>query len=216
VKNVIVFSTYHVYGAHQHNHLHLTEEDPLRASQIFAELSDAVELDNASVMFLLKHQSAVRTVILRPVNVIGPQIRNQISKLLRAHYCPVLLGYDPLMQFIHERDIALALGLALESDRSGIYNVAGEGVVSWSHAVRTAGAIPIPVPHFVANPFFAAASKVGLTHFPKHLLDYFRFPTVLSDEAFRKDMGYSPQVTTVEALESIREHPVPRVADAKS
>ena len=32
----------------------------------------------------------------------------------------------------------------------------------------------------------------------------FRYPTVVSDEAFREDMGYAPQVTTVEALRSLR------------
>jgi UDP-glucose 4-epimerase len=205
VKNVIVFSTFHVYGAHQHNHLHITEDDPLRASQIFAELSDAVELDNASAMFLLKHRDVVRTVILRPVNVIGPKIHNQISKLLRAAYCPTLLGYDPMMQFIHEQDVAHALELALKSDKSGIYNVSGEGVVPWSHAVQLAGSTPVQVPHFLAYPFFAFASRVGLMRFPKHLIDYFRFPTILSDAAFRKDMGYEPQISTVEALESIRQ-----------
>jgi UDP-glucose 4-epimerase len=203
VRNVVVFSTYHVYGAHQHNHLQITEDDPLRASQIFAELSDAVELDNASAMFLLKRRDQVRTVILRPVNVIGPEINNQISRLLRADYCPTLLGYDPMQQFVHETDMAHALELALKSDRSGIYNVAGEGVIPWSNAVRTAGAVPFPIPHVLAYPFFAAASKLGVIRFPRHLVDYFRFPTIVSDESFRKHFGYQPRVSTVDALHSI-------------
>lgn len=205
VRNVIVFSTFHVYGAHQHNHLQITEADPLRASQIFAELSDAVELDNASTMFLLRHREQVRTMILRPVNVVGPLIKNQISQLLRAKYCPVLLGYDPMMQFVHESDVAEALILALRSDRSGIYNVAGEGVVPWSHAVRAAGAVPIPVPHMVAYAAFALASQMGIYRFPKHLIDYFRYPTIISDKAFREELGYAPGVTTIEALRSIRQ-----------
>lgn len=204
VKNVIVFSTYHVYGAHQHNHLQITEADPLRASQIFAELSDAVELDNASAMFLLRNREQVRTMILRPANVVGPVIQNQITQLLRADYCPVLLGYDPMMQFIHESDIAEALILALGSKHSGIYNVAGEGVVPWSHAVRTAGAVPVPLPHLLAYPAFAIASKMGVYRFPKHLIDYFRYPTIISDKAFREETGYAPGVTTMEALRSIR------------
>ena len=203
VKNLIVFSTFHVYGAHQHNHLQITEDDPLRASQIFAELSDAVELDNVSSMFLLKNRDVVRTVILRPVNVVGPEIRNQISKLLRASYCPVLLGYDPMMQFIHEYDVARALVLSLKSTKSGVYNVAGEGVIPWSDAVRASGAHPVPILHLLAYPFFAAASRVGI-HFPKHLIDYFRYPTICSDEAFKKDTGYEAKVSTIEALRSIR------------
>ena len=205
VRNVVVFSTFHVYGAHQHNHLQITEADPLRASQIFAELSDAVELDNASAMFLLRNRDQVRTMILRPANVVGPGIQNQVTQLLRSDYCPVLLGYDPMMQFVHESDVAQALILALRSERSGIYNVAGEGVVPWSHAVRAAGAVPIPVPHFLAYPAFAVASRMGMYRFPKHLIDYFRYPTIISDKAFREELGYAPGVTTMEALRSIRE-----------
>jgi hypothetical protein len=70
--------------------------------------------------------------------------------------------------------------------------------------VRAAGAVPVPIPHSIAYPAFAVASKVFVTHFPRHLIDYFRYPTLISDEAFRKDMGYAPGVTTMEALRSIR------------
>jgi UDP-glucose 4-epimerase len=202
VRNVIVFSTFHVYGAHQHNHIHITEDDPLRASQIFPEISDAVELDLLSTMFLLRNRE-VRTVVLRPVNVIGPRIHNQISKFLRSDLCPLLMGYDPMLQFIDERDIARALMLCLDSDKSGVYNVAGEGVVAYSHSIRLAGGSPVPVPHFIVYPALAALSVMG-SRFPKHLIDYFRYPTVISDAAFRNDFGYQPEVTTVDALKSLR------------
>jgi len=202
VKNLIVFSTYHVYGAHQHNHIHITEDDPLRASQTFPELSDAVELDHVSSIFMFKHPD-VRTVILRPVNVVGPRIRNQVTNLLRGEVCPVLMGYDPMMQFIHEHDIAHALRLALDGEKAGIYNVAGEGVVPFTHAVRLAGAKPVPVPHVLAYPAVGLLQHVGL-RFPKHLIDYFRYPTIVSDEAFRRDFSFKPEVSTVDALRSIR------------
>lgn len=34
-KRVVVLSTFHVYGAHQHNSIGLKEDSPLRASQFF-------------------------------------------------------------------------------------------------------------------------------------------------------------------------------------
>lgn len=202
VKNVIVFSTYHVYGAHQHNHLHITEDDPLRATQIFRELSDAVELDNISTAFVLKHPE-IRTVVLRPVNVIGPRVRNQITRLLRSDPCPVLMGYDPMMQFVHENDIARALLMCMHSKKSGVYNIAGEGVIPYTRAVKTAGATPLPIPLLIAYPFFAAISHLG-RKFPKHLMDYYRYPTIVSDAAFRREFGWAPEITTVDALKSVR------------
>jgi hypothetical protein len=61
----------------------------------------------------------------------------------------------------------------------------------------------VPVPHFLGYKAAAVAAKLG-SNFPVHLLDYFRYPTVLSDDLFRRDFGYEPHVTTIEALRSIR------------
>lgn len=202
VKNIIVFSTYHVYGAHSLNHLYITEEEPLRASQMYPELTDATELDHVATTFMWRY-SDVRVVVLRPVNVVGRTINNAISTLLRSKFCPILMGYDPLMQFIHEKDVAKALKICLESKKSGVYNIAGEGAIPYSAAIEAAGTRAVPVPTVVAYPLVKLISRFGV-YFPKHLVDYFRYPTVVSDAALRKEMGYAPDVTTIEALKSVR------------
>jgi UDP-glucose 4-epimerase len=202
VKSVIVLSTFHVYGAHQHNHLYITEEDPLLASQTFPEVIDAVELDNVSVAFSLRNPK-VRTVILRPTNIIGLQIKNQISTYLRGKICPLLLGYDPMWQFVHEKDMATAVLLALEGKKSGIYNVAGEGVIALSHAVRLTEATAVPVPSFLSGAVLGGFKLAG-QHFPRHLVDFFKYPVVISDKNFRKDFAYEPSINTADALRELK------------
>lgn len=202
VKNVIVFSTFHVYGAHPLNHAYITENEPLRASQLFQELADAVELDHVASTFLWRHRD-VRTVVLRPANVIGAKIHNTISSFLRSEYCPTLLGYDPLFQFVHETDITEALYRALQGKSAGIYNVAGEGVIPFSRAVRLSGAKSVPIPTFFAYPLVDTLKRIGV-QVPRYMIDFFRYGTIVSDEAFRRDFDYQPKVTTVEALRSLR------------
>ena len=204
VKSIIVMSTFHVYGAHQHNHLYITEEDALLASHTFPEIADAVELDNMAVAFSLKNRD-IRTLILRPVNVIGTQIRNQISLYLRGGVCPTVLGYDPMHQFIHESDLAEAFMLALEGKKSGIYNLAGEGGLPISKAIELAGSRTFPFPEFLKGP--ALSAMKWMNHpFPDHLIDYFKFPVILSDKAFRRDFGYEPKVTSLSSLKSLVGH----------
>ena len=202
VKRVVALSTYHVYGAHQHNHVGIREDAPLRASQIFPELADAVELDHAVTGFLWRHRQ-IDTVVLRPCNIVGPSLYNMISRLLRARRVPMLLGYDPMMQFIHERDCARAIALAVEGEGSGVFNLAGEGAVPYSHAIRIAGSTGLSVPHFVAYPMVGTLARWRLL-FPKHLMDYFRYPTVIDDGLFRSSFGYEPQWTAVDTLASLR------------
>ena len=204
IKNIVVMSTFHVYGAHQHNHLYITEDDPLLASHTFPEIADAVELDNVSVAFSLRNPQ-INTVILRPANIIGTKINNQISRFLRSKVCPILMGYDPMQQFIHESDIAQAVELALSAKKSGIYNVAGEGVIPFSHAIEISGSTPLPIPSFLGG-FTAETLKLMGFYVPKHLLDFFKFPTVISDKSFRKDFGYQPQISTADALKSLNQN----------
>ena len=62
---------------------------------------------------------------------------------------------------------------------------------------------PTPVPHFLAYPMVETLSRWSLL-FPKHLMDYFRYPTVISDELIRAELGYAPQWNTVDTLASLR------------
>jgi UDP-glucose 4-epimerase len=202
VKNLIILSTYHVYGAHRLNPLVLTEEAPLRASQSFPELADAVELDHAATTFMWKARD-VRTTVLRPTNVVGKHVRNTICSLLRSGVCPKIFGFDPLMQFMDEKDLARALILALENPIPGIFNVAGEGVVALSHAIRHAQAVSVPIPPVVSASFVRVLAEVSKIPFPPYLMEYFKYPTIISDDAFRKAFGYQPKVKTTQSLRNL-------------
>ncbi len=202
VKNLIVLSTYHVYGAHRLNALQLTEESPLRASQSFPELVDAVELDHAATTFMWRNRE-VRTTVLRPANVIGKHIRNTICSLLRSGVCPKIFGFDPLMQFIDEKDLARALILALEQPISGVFNVAGEGLIAYAHAIDHANAVTIPLPPFITAGFVRLIAELSKMNLPPYLMEFFKYPTVINDDLFREKFGYQPKVKTVQSLKNL-------------
>ena len=202
VKHLIVLSTYHVYGAHKLNPLQLGEESPLRASQGFAELADAIELDHAATTFMWKNRE-ITTTILRPVNIVGKHVRNTICSLLRSGICPKIIGFDPLMQFMDEKDLARSLILALEKPVSGIFNVAGEGVIPLSYAIRHAEAMSIPMPPMIKGAFIRILSELSGIGFPPYLMDYFKYPVIVNDDPFRKIFGYQPKVKTVQSLKNL-------------
>jgi UDP-glucose 4-epimerase len=202
VKNLIVLSTYHVYGANRLNPLQLTEESPLRASQSFPELVDAVELDHAATTFMWRNRE-IRTTVLRPANVIGKHIRNTICSLLRSGVCPKIFGFDPLMQFIDEKDLARALILSLEQPHAGVFNVAGEGLIAYSHAIRHADAVVVPLPPFITAGFVRVVAELSRMNLPPYLMEFFKYPTIVNDDLFRTKFGYQPKVKTVQSLTNL-------------
>jgi UDP-glucose 4-epimerase len=202
ISKFIVLSTHLVYGAMRDNPLYLREDEPLRASETCPELFDAIELDLETRAFLWRHRS-VRTVLLRPAHILGPHAQHALATLMRAPYCPKLIGFDPLLQFVHEDDIARAIELASSNDIFGVYNVAGEGVIPYSRAIELAGSTPMPIPSFAAQAGVRLVPLLG-GRLPTYVIDYIKYPVVISDEAFRKTVGWSPTHTTVDCLATLK------------
>lgn len=201
IKKFVILGTHLVYGALRDNPLYLREDEPLRASETCPELFDAIELDLETRAFLWQHRQ-VRTVLLRPAHILGPNSQHALAALMRAPLCPKLIGFDPLLQFVHENDIARAIELATRESIHGVYNVAGEGVLPYSKAIQLAGSTPIPIP--------AIAAQAGIKWFPilgrnlpSYVLDYIKYPVIISDSAFRSAVHWSPEYSLVQCLESL-------------
>lgn len=198
VKNLVVLSTFHVYGAHPRNHTPIAEEDPLRAGPDFPQLADAIQLDALAQLWAYKTPD-VRTVVLRPTNVVGPGISNTMSQLLRRGRVPRLLGFDPMQQFVHASDLARAVIAAMDGGERGAFNVAGPTSLPWSVAIQLAGARAVTVPSKLVALYVRT-----MTGFPEYLVNFLKYPCVISDRAFREGFGWSPRLSIRETLASIR------------
>lgn len=202
VKRLVVLSTFHIYGAHPHNHIPIIEDEPLRAGQLFPQLADAVQLDGMASTWMYKYR-AVRAAVLRPTNIVGPHIRNAIATYLRNSGLVRLIGFDPMWQFVHERDMVDALLLAAGSDEVGVFNVAGAGELPISEALGIAaassGARTLALPGFAVDAFLRLQRQLG-GGFPPYLLEFFKYACVISDERFRSAFGYAPKVGLKDTL----------------
>jgi len=194
VKRVVVLSTFHIYGAHPANHIPIFEDEPLRAGGDFPQIADAIQLDNMASQWVYQHRKT-KTVVLRPTNVIGPTIHNAMSSLLRRPRIPYLAGFNPMTQFIHEDDLAAAVLAAEAGDGVGVYNVAGSGVMPWMTALKLARAKTFPLPYTAVIAYLKMFSA-----FPLYLVNFFRYPCVISDRHFRETFGWEPKVSLEDSV----------------
>src|SRR5262245_53925514 len=165
VKRVIVLSSGYVYGALAENPNFLDEEQPLNVSRTYPAIRDLAEVDQLVMTFLWKHPE-IATTLLRPVNMLGPSSHTAISRLLRARLVPMMAGFDPMMQFIHEEDVAGAVALALEKGTHGVFNVTGPGSVPLSVAIEQCGATAVALLEPAARLIFSQLFRLGLYHTP--------------------------------------------------
>ncbi len=157
------------------------------------DLVDSVEVESLANVYLWKHPD-LNITILRPCNVLGPGVRNTMSILLARPLVPVLVGFSPMMQFLHVEDMAEAMVLAFEGNKPGIYNVAPEDYVPYQQAVTECGCRKLPIPSI--PPLLPKTISGALNwnaFFPPYLINYFKYPVILDGKLFRDTFGWKPK-----------------------
>src|SRR5207237_9938236 len=112
VEKVVVLSSTNVYGPRPDNDNFLTEDAPLLGSQNFPDIRDLIEIDMYAQQYMWKHPE-VETVIVRPVHIVGPTVKNASANYLRVKRPWVLAGFHPMVQLIHEAAACRPLARAL-------------------------------------------------------------------------------------------------------
>ena len=197
-ERLLVLSTFHIYGAHPANHVPIYEDEPLRAGVEFPQIADAIQLDNQAVTWVYQHPE-MKTVILRPTNVVGPRLNNAMSHALRASRIPTIMGFDPMTQFIHQSDLVDAVVKMALTDATGVFNVAGPYPIPWRSAVDAVGAAKIPVPAEAAIGYLRLARLISPA-LPPYLVNFFKYPCVISDEKIRRALDWAPRVPPEKAV----------------
>jgi UDP-glucose 4-epimerase len=201
VQKIILPSSTAVYGAHATNSAFLREESPLKGDMCTGPVRDMVEIE-AFCNGFRRQSPEIMVTILRFANIVGPTADTPMTKFLKEPYTPVLMGFDPIMQVIHENDVVDALVYAVVNDHPGVYNVAAEGTLPLRKLMALSGKMALPVFHL-----FAYWGKNLLQSVKPHLvnvtpipLDYIRFPWVGDLTKMRDELGFIPHYTAEEAL----------------
>ncbi|MBI4509397.1 MAG: SDR family oxidoreductase [Deltaproteobacteria bacterium] len=202
VPKVVVLSSANVYGPHPDNAQFLTEDAPLMGAQDFPQIRDLIEVDHLGSSFFWKARD-IETVILRPVHILG-SVRNAPSNYLRLPLVPTLLGFDPMVQLIHEDDVIESICCALRPGVRGMYNVTGPGEIPLSAILKELGRPVVRFPHPLAKPVLHALWRFGATSFPVPELDFIRFVCMVDGSRAREQLGFRPRFSLRETIRAVQ------------
>jgi UDP-glucose 4-epimerase len=201
VKQAIFVGRHTYYGAGPDSPLYHTESEPPMAVHTFPELSDLVAADLYAGSALWRYPE-VDTAVLRICYTLGPLRQGTLASFLRGPRVPMVLGFDPLFQFMHEHDAARAICVALESKLRGVYNVAGPPPVPLTVIVREAGLSTIPLPEPLFN---FMLGRFGLPRLPKGAVEHIKYPVVIDASPFRSSTAFEPRFSEDDTIREFRE-----------
>lgn len=199
IRKVVMWSQTWLYGAHPTNPNFLTERHPLRAPTTEPYFADKIEAENEANRFADKAPGSVVTV-LRTAPILGPTVHNFVTRYLARRLVPTMMGFDPLLQFVHEIDAIAAFKLAIDRDHPGTYNIVADGVLPLSTVVKLAGRLAMPIPHPLAHAIGGASWIAQLSEAPPSFLHHLRFLCIADGARAKEKMGFRPAYTTREAV----------------
>jgi UDP-glucose 4-epimerase len=214
VKKVVFKSSTHFYGCHQDDPAFFDETMRRPHPPRTGIERDIVEAEASLIEFAERHPDTAVS-ILRFANVLGPSVKTSHIKLFSLPLVPMILGFDPRYQFVHEDDVVHALEHAVKQRVPGTFNVAGDGVLALSEVAGLLGKTYAPVlPPWGTGIAAAVARRVGV-EIPPEALEQMRFGRGVDNRRY-KAAGFHYQHTSREAViklaEHLRLHPVVRGA----
>ncbi len=192
VRAVIVKSDTAIYGASPRNPSVLSEttRPQGRPSRHQRDLTEMERFIGEAKGF---HPDTVFTT-LRFAPIFGPKVGNSISRYLTLPVVPTLLGFDPRLQLIHDRDAVDALIHAVDNPVDGTFNVAADGQIYLSRMLRLGRRIPQPLPGRLYDAALRTMTRLNVPA-PDHLSGLMKHGRVADTTRMHDVFGFAPTHT---------------------
>jgi len=200
VRRVVLESTTAVYGASPLDPALFDETMTPNDLPTSGYARDATEIEGYLRGFARRRPDVAATV-LRFASLVGPRIDTVVTRYFALPVVPTVLGYDARLQLLHEEDALAVLERALAHDLPEVVNVAADGVLLLSQAIRRAGRVPLPVPPPAVGVVGRALAVARIASFSPEQLRLLDFGRVVDTTRLRTEFGFTPRWTTTQAFD---------------
>jgi UDP-glucose 4-epimerase len=193
LKRLVHLSSATVYG----EAIHAAEQTPLKPIAGFLYAEHQARLEK---LLAIDFPDCVR---LRPALIVGPRAHAAVKRMFRQPFYLSLPEPQPLIQCVHENDLAQAVLLCLTGDAAGPYNVAAEDSFSMRDALRARHRLSFGLPLWAARLVLKAAGRIGRWGADPGLLQACENTTLINSRRAIVDLGWRATYSARAALESM-------------
>jgi UDP-glucose 4-epimerase len=204
VRKIIVTSSGAAYGYHADNPVPLTESDPLRGNEAFAYSHHKRLVEERLARFAEEHPE-VGQLVFRVGAVLGPGVDNQISALFERRFVLELAGSTAPFAFVWDEDVVGCLVEGVFSDKTGIYNVSGDGTLTPGQIAEILGKRRLVLPVALVKAALWLLSRLRLSPYGPEQTLFLQYRPVLANARLKGEFGYVPRRSSEEVFQHFAE-----------
>jgi len=191
------------YGYHPRNCAPLIEDDPVQGNEVFAYAHHKRIVEEELARTRAEHPE-LKQLIFRVSTVLGPSTDNQITGLFEQRVVTGLRGVASRFCIISDEDIVGALIHGIQTQKSGIFNLTGDGILTLKEIARLMGGKYLPLPERVIRAALTALSAAGLSPYGPEQILFLKYRPVLDNTRLKEDFGFKPKLSSAQAFERYR------------
>lgn len=200
VEKIIVTSSGAAYGYHPDNPAWIAEDWPVRGNEAFAYAHHKRLVEEMLARWRTEHPE-LKQVVLRIGTILGETVHNQITDLFEKPRLIAIRGSDSPFVFIWDQDVAGSILHAISTDKTGIYNVAGDGALTIGEIAARLGKRCVVLPAWLIGAALAVLKRLHLTQYGPEQVDFLRYRPVLDNRRLKQEFGYLPRKTSSEVFD---------------
>lgn len=200
VRRLIVTSSGAAYGYHPDNPSWLDEDDPLRGNAAFEYARNKRRVETMLSRWRMDHPE-LRQVVFRPGTIVGANVHSPVTDLFEKPFVLGVAGANSPFVFIWDEDLVACLVEAVLGEKTGVYNVAGDGALSPRQIARLLGKPYVPVPAWLLAAALWLLKQLRVTESGPERVDFLRYRPVLSNRRLKQEFGYTPRLSSRAAFE---------------
>jgi len=195
VDHFVLLSSALVYGAHGDNPVPITENQPLRPSNL-AHARIKAEMEAVSTEWAARHR--IRLAVVRPTVALSEGETSWIGSAIRAAMTVRPEQVDPPVQFVHHDDLARAVALVVDRELESVFNVAADGWIGADAFRALRGETEVRLPDRAGRLRYQAAKMFADRSLLEDLEPYVSHPWVVATDRLRAE-GWRPLYSNEEA-----------------
>ena len=203
VKKFVYTSSGAAYGYSANNAPLLAEEHPLRGNREFAYSWHKRLVEERLAVYRAEHPELAQ-LVFRVSTILGPDVHNAITALFERKIVLGLRGIDTPFCFVWDGDVVQCLVAGALTERTGTFNLTGDGVMTLREVATGMGRRYLGVPERLLRKGLSLLHARGWSEHNEEQVLFLRHRPVLDNAKLKRDFGYVPRKSSREVFELYR------------
>lgn len=199
VKKIIYSSSGAAYGYHADNPEWLSEKAQIRGNDEFPYSCHKRLVEEMMSEYRENHPQ-LKQLIFRPGVVLGDNTANPITSLFAKAFVLGIAGASSPFVFIWDRDVVACIIEGVLENKTGIFNLAGDGCLTMKEISKVLRKPYLPLPSGLVKAALGLLKKIGISQYGPEQVKFLQYRPVLSNKKLKEEFGYIPKKTSEEVF----------------